>query len=221
MKMTKRKLSANAAIAVVITTAALLPCTTTAQTSAFTRQVECPSDSTLTGYTSISNVNEDMNDELARVLAGGDAPARGYELVLCPGTFDATADGGVLRPVLDQVNIRCGDGSFEQECIIDGNQEQLIIENPTDSSYTLSAVQISGVTFNGLSGGVSAQLRASEPTVFTCQNCIWQDFDSEFVVNLSGSMTFRVEDGLFRVSTIMMAIFGTSKGGDECIVTNS
>ena len=80
-----------------------------AQTNAFTCQVDCPSDSTITGYTSIADINADMAAEVARIVAGG-APEARYGLNLCPGTFDATGGNG-LQPVLDQVTISCGDGS--------------------------------------------------------------------------------------------------------------
>jgi hypothetical protein len=144
----------------------------------------------------------DMEAEVARVTAGG-ARLQSYSLSLCPGTFDATG-GNILTPVLDQVIISCGDGSggVDSTCIIDGSREQLRIEDPrAGSNYTLSAVTVEGVIFSGLKRGTSSiVLDASAPTTFTCRDCVWQDFDdSDFVVDITGSMTFALENGIVRV----------------------
>jgi hypothetical protein len=65
--------------------------------------------------------------------------------------------------VLDQVTISCGDGSggMDSTCIIDGSREQLIIEDPANTDYTLSLVTIEGLIFNGwmVSGQRCSQFR--------------------------------------------------------------
>ena len=172
-----------------------------AQTEAFTRQEVCPNDAALTGYTSISNLNDDMAAELERIQGGGERPDGAYDLLLCPGeNFDATTDGPI-RPILDQVNIACGgSSSADPVCAVSGGNQQLVIETSTVNGYTIESVSIGGVTFQGTTDAVSATLTASASTVFTCTSCIWQDFeDSDFIVDLTGSMTLRVVDGTVRV----------------------
>jgi hypothetical protein len=171
------------------------------QTEAFTRQETCPSDESLTGYTNIPNLNDDMATELERIAGGGDAPAGGYNLILCPGeNFDATG-GNSIRPVLDQVSILCGGpDSVDPLCVVDGGDEQLLIQDSTIDGYTVSSVTITGLTFNDFGDGISATLRASEPTIFTCASCVWQNFNgSDFVADMSGSMTMSVVDGTVQV----------------------
>lgn len=178
-----------------------LPALVSGQTDAFTRQETCPNDGDLTGYTSIANLNDDMAAELDRVIEGGEAPAEGYNLILCPGQdFDVTG-GNAIRPIIDQVSISCGGTeSTDPVCRVVGSEEQLIIEDSSVQDYTLSSVRISGLTFSEF-GTTSATLTASAPTVFTCADCAWQDFDgSEFVVDLSGTMTTRIQNGLVGVS---------------------
>lgn len=181
------------------------------QTSAFTRQTACPNDPSLRGYTSIPSLNDDMAAELQRIADGADPPNGGYDLILCPGEiFDATG-GNVIRPVIDQVNIACGGPrSVDPVCIIDGNREQLVIEDSTIPGYSLTSITMEGLTFNDFTRGVSATLTASSPTIFTCIDCIWQDFDdSDFAVDLQGSMTMRVEDGTVRVRMDFILITAT------------
>ena len=189
-------------VALVVSTTSFLPPIVHAQTNAFTRQVDCPSDSTIIGYTSIAAINADMAAEVARIVEGG-TPEESYGLNLCPGTFDATG-GNSLRPVLDQVTISCGDGSrgVDSTCIIDGSREQLVIEDPPNTDYILSSVTIEGLIFSGLSRGDAAvSLDASAPTQFTCRECVWQNFEeTDYVVDVSGSMTFILQDGVVQVS---------------------
>lgn len=178
-----------------------LPTLVNGQNEAFTRQEACPGDASLTGYTSIPNLNDDMSAELQRIQDGGDPPEGGYNLVLCPGgNFDA-AGGNSIKPVLDQVSITCGGpDSTDPLCVINGGGEQLLIQDSTVDGYTVSSVTVTGLTFSGFTGVTSATLSASEPTLFTCIDCIWQDFDgSDFVADLSGSMTMLVRAGTVRV----------------------
>lgn len=177
-----------------------LPAEVSGQTEAFTRQETCPNDNSLTGYTSIQNLNEDMAAELQRIEQGGEIPDGGYDLILCPGeTFDATGDS--IQPVLDQVSISCGGpNSVDPLCVIDGGEEQLLIQDSSVNGYTLTSVTINGLTFSNFGGETSASLTASRPTEFTCVDCIWQDFDgAENVAVVDGSMTMRIVDGTIRV----------------------
>jgi len=171
--------------------------------NAFTRQVPCPGDLTISGYTNIANLNADMTAELNRVTTGGTAPQGGYSLILCPGTFNV-AGGNAIKPVLNQVSISCGGpSSVNSVCTIVGSEQQLVIQNPTVQGYRLSSVQINGLTFTGF-GPTSAKLTASAPTVFTCIDCKWQHFTgTDNVVDLTGTMTMQVENGVIGVSALL------------------
>jgi len=194
-----RRLATN--LAIVAATTISLPYLVIAQTTAFTREVECPDNPGLTGYVTIADMNADMKDEVERIVAGG-TPQNNYDLRFCPGRLDATG-GNLIQPVLDQVTISCSDGSVgvNSNCIVDGSRGQLIIEDPKDANYTLSNVKVDGLIFNGLTRGDAAfQLEASAPTFFVCKDCVFQDFvDSEYVVDLSGTMTFKLVDGVVQV----------------------
>ena len=66
----------------------------------------CPSDSSITGYTTIAGINQDQFDELARIEAGAE-PTPPYSFVLCPNTqFDASNQ--TLNIVLSGTVLSCG-----------------------------------------------------------------------------------------------------------------
>ena len=149
--------------------------TVLAQTDVFTRQVTCPDDpSALRGYASIGDLNQDMNDELARIQAGGAIPADDYNLYLCPGTQFTE---GTITPVLDRVNISCGGPqSVNPVCIVSSSQgPQVRIQSSTVQNYDVDSVKLSGITFTGfdaLSGSVL--LEGASPATATFENVIWQ-----------------------------------------------
>jgi hypothetical protein len=152
--------------------------TSRAQTDAFTRQVLCPMDPSIMGYTNVPDLNADMADELNRItVEGGDMPPGDYLLNLCPddeNEFDVTG-GNRFRPVIDRVKIFCGGpDAVDAVCIVDGSQEQLIIEDSNAEGYSINFVEFQGITFNGFARGTSVTLAASAPAVATFINCVWQ-----------------------------------------------
>lgn len=170
----------------------------------FFRQVDCPNEPGVSGYETITDLNADMNDELTRISEGGNPPGGGYTLVLCPGEqFDLTG-GNTIRPVIDDVTILCGGGTLpDPECILEGNREQLLYEDSAVVGYTVDSVTMQGVTFSGARRGVSISLDASQPAVFTCIDCTWQDFDDlDYVINTSTDMSLVLSGATFKVSVI-------------------
>lgn len=167
----------------------------------FPRQVDCPNEPGVSGYETITDLNADMSDELTRISEGGNAPGGGYTLILCPGSFDLTG-GNTIRPVIDDVTILCGGGTLpEPECVLEGNREQLLYEDSTVIGYTVDSVTMQGVTFSGARRGVSISLAASQPAVFTCIDCAWQDFDDlDYVIDMGTDMSLVLRDATFRVS---------------------
>lgn len=148
------------------------------QTDAFTRQVTCPDNNAITGYTNIPNLNADMADELTRITTGGGTvPADGYTVRLCPSNtaeFDVTS--GAIRPVLGTLAIVCGSGTMttnNEVCIIDGGQNQVVLDDSQVDGYTITDVSLQGVTFRSF-GSRAVQMQASEPTTLNLQNVVWE-----------------------------------------------
>lgn len=169
---------------------------------AFSREEDCPNEPGVTGYVTVSDLNADMADELSRISDGGAPPGGGYTMILCPGeNFDLTG-GNTIRPVINDVTILCGGGTtVDPECNLEGNREQLLIEDSSVIGYTIESVAMEGVTFSGARRGVSVSLDASQPAVFTCTDCTWQDFDDlDYVIDISSDMTLNLENSVFRVS---------------------
>jgi hypothetical protein len=146
---------------------------TVAQTDpAFTRAAACAApDAGIVGYSTIDNLNLDMEDELSRIVNdGGDIPAIDYNMILCPGSISAAA--GPLLPILDRVVFTCTDGT---ECSIDGsNGQQVLIQDSAATGYTITSITFMGVTFSGFTGGVSSSVQATNPTVVSYVNSVWQ-----------------------------------------------
>jgi hypothetical protein len=137
----------------------------------------CPGDSTVTGFTSIGTINNFMDDELARISAGGD-PEDEYIITLCPQQiFSAAAEP--LRPVIDGVVFRCGAaGASSDSCTISGGSEQVLVEDPNSANYTINQVTFQGVTFasftnNPGSTGASINVLASDATSLDLTDVIW------------------------------------------------
>ena len=149
-----------------------------AQTEAFTRQVSCPNDPSIMGYTSIQDLNRDMADELARIEGIGQAPDLDYILNLCSdpdNVFDVTGNNAI-RPVLDRVQLFCGGpDAVDPACIIDASTQQLAVDEITTTlgGYDLNEVLFQGLTFRRFRG-VSADLSASPDATATFIDCIWQ-----------------------------------------------
>jgi hypothetical protein len=132
----------------------------------------CPSDTTQTGYTSISDLNADMNNELARIDIGGDQPGS-YFIVLCPQTTFST-EVEALQPALDGATFSCGDsGSVTQQCVFSGGSENIRILDPPIDNYQVSTMNFVGITFEGFTSQ-SINLGATAPTAAVFMDIIWQ-----------------------------------------------
>jgi hypothetical protein len=156
-----------------ITTTTLLIQPAVAQT--FTRAAACENEPTLMGYSNITDLNDDMRTELDRIAGGGQVPVDPYNFVLCSGvTFDMRGPTPLL-PVLSQTNFMCGgpDSVPPVECILDGSEQQILIQDSTIPEYVPSFT-MTGVIFSGFRRGMSAELRASSPSVARFVDCTWR-----------------------------------------------
>eukprot|EP00934_Nitzschia_sp_Nitz4_P000561 Nitzschia sp. Nitz4//scaffold10_size219509//67176//69581//NITZ4_001414-RA/size219509-augustus-gene-0.269-mRNA-1//-1//CDS//3329532878//561//frame0 len=141
-----------------------------------------------------------MLAELTRIQGGGSAPSGGYLLQLCPGETFPVSDSGAMQIVLDDVTIRCGGADTTDPCILDGNDEQVVVLDTTEEVYTITNVTLSGITFNGLeSDGVAISLDLSSTAEFRCIDCSFQDFDSvEYLVQASQATNIVMENILIQ-----------------------
>jgi hypothetical protein len=132
---------------------------------------QCPTDASLTGFSTIASINDFMQDEILRIATGG-APQSGYSITLCPNTdFDASIES--LKPVLSGVNFICGaDGATTNNCNIRGGAEQVRIEDSLVPDYLLSNVSFSGLTFESF--GTSVNGSASQTTTASFNNVTWK-----------------------------------------------
>jgi hypothetical protein len=146
-----------------------------AQTEAFTRSVACPSDASITGYTSLADLNADMAAELARIEGGGQ-PLVEYNLNLCsnPDAIYDARGGNEIRPVLSGLNIYCGGPTAtDAVCIINGGQIQVLINDSDVASYPIGNILLKGMTFRNFNGR-SVEMNAQAPTTITFEDTTWQ-----------------------------------------------
>jgi hypothetical protein len=149
--------------------------TSRAQTDAFTRQVECPNDTSIMGYTDIQDLNRDMEDELDRIQDAGEIPDMDYILNICPkdGTYGI---GDPIRPI-DRAQIFCGGpDAVDATCVLDGGRTHVRVEDITIDGlpdYRINEVLFQGITFNAFSRR-AVEMLAAAPAVASFVNCIWQ-----------------------------------------------
>ena len=143
-----------------------LPCRVVAQSAG-----PCQRDAQVEGYSSISDMNKDMQTELARIRDGGQ-PEASYTFRFCPSmVFDGAVEP--LQPVLDNAFFPCGsDGSRNNNCIILGGSEQVRIQDSTLAGYTLKMLTFMGLTFADFTGndattGASISALANSQTTAT------------------------------------------------------
>ena len=159
-------------------------CFSTAQFENFDpAAVECPSDSSLVGYTTIAAINGDIEQEITRIQNGG-TPQELYLFVLCPGTtFDTTA--GPLLPRLDQATYSCGGtGEVTAGCVFSGGEVNIRIQDPGIDGYSINAINFMGITFTEFTG-YSVELLGSAPAEAIFMNCLWQDFEADGIASIA------------------------------------
>jgi hypothetical protein len=143
----------------------------------------CEFDTSLEGYSSIEDINLYMENELARIIAGG-TPEAAYDIVLCPeAPFDTSSSPLVVQ--LNNATFRCVE---DFACTIrgSGTDGQVLIEEESfPESYPLTSVTFRDLWFSEFTGtsisavtdgeGVtaSATFIACQWFVSTCY-CCWR-----------------------------------------------
>ena len=127
-----------------------------------TRAVDCP-DGTR-GYNSLASLQQDIDDERARVL-GGDSAAAQYQFTLCPDQNYPVSDP--LVPALDNIVIGCGDNlDVMNNCRFDGGNVQVDVQSFQDSSFPVQAVTLQGITYQNFNDAALAGSATSATEVF-------------------------------------------------------
>lgn len=138
----------------------------------------CPSNPVLTGYTSITALNNDIQTEIDRITQGG-TPEEEYVYTLCPRhVFEVIGDEPLL-PQLSGSVFQCGvSGLSTDNCVIRGGAEQVRVEDSTIATYPLQDVSFRGLTFESFTNtaeedGASVNVFASETTTVRFVDVVW------------------------------------------------
>jgi hypothetical protein len=127
------------------------------------------------GYTSIQDLNSDMEDELTRIEAAGGIPDMDYILNICPSDDPYSLSDPIVP--IDRAQIFCGGpAAVDATCILDGSNTHVLVEDLTVEGlpdYRINEVLFQGITFNDF-GQRAAKLTASAPAVASFVNCIFQ-----------------------------------------------
>lgn len=136
-----------------------LACVLFSIASGQSRTQECFGEGSIEGYKTIEDINLDMED----ILMDGSVPGP-YEFRLCPiTTFSVTEP---LRPLLSDCNFVCGAGGEEEGCIIDGGDEQVVLEG------NLFNITFQGIGFQSFQN-TSVAARASGNSTVLFDQCDW------------------------------------------------
>lgn len=123
----------------------------------------CQRDENVIGYSSLADINDDMQTELTRISGGGE-PSESYTFRLCPNTvFDASQTP--LTPLLSNAAFVCGaDGNRNNNCIVIGGSEQVRIVDSRVPNYVLEKITFLGLTF--------AEFRGNDAATGTCVSAV-------------------------------------------------
>jgi hypothetical protein len=123
------------------------------------RASNCSMDRDLVGYSTIQDINLDMQEFVANTT-GGENVFR-----LCPRTVFNVSEP--LMPILSNATFACGsNNSVEDECIFDGGSVQVMIGDISTN------VTFKGLTFRNFSE-TSIRAFAPKDSVVEFANCIW------------------------------------------------
>lgn len=151
------------------------------------RTIECSdSDPPLVGYDRIQDIVNDQQEEFERIESGN-RPRSPYIFRLCPNTvFDMATE--TLPVLLDGIVFTCGPNlSSADSCVFTGAARQVIIEDSTIPDYQVLTASFIGVTFQRFSQAAVGAF-ASAATTAQFIDCIFQDFQTSFVVNLGSEV---------------------------------
>lgn len=124
------------------------------------------------GYTSIANINLDIEQEAGRVSEGA-LPLPLYIYPLCPEETLVFNEGDIpIRPAFENSSFVCGNIGEGNNCVIQGGATQVQIDNqfaPVGS--ILNGLNFVGITFAGFSGTSFGIFGQSENVEVAIRNC--------------------------------------------------
>jgi hypothetical protein len=165
---------------------------------------ECPSNPELRGYTSVEDLNADIQTEFLRITTDGGSQQDSYFLLLCPDTTFSTEDVE-LMPKLNKATFSCGEsGDVNQNCIFSGGEENVRVRNPGIEGFVFDTMSFVGITFQEFTDQ-SISLRGAAPTETVFIDCVWRLFDAGSIVRIRNTqgltpMSFKIEKGSIKVS---------------------
>jgi hypothetical protein len=163
----------------------------------------CPSNPELTGYTSVEDLNADLDTEFLRITTDVGSQEDSYFLLLCPDTTFSTADVDLL-PTLNKATFSCGEsGDVNQNCIFSGGKQNIRVRDPDTEGFIFDTMSFVGITFQEFEEQ-SISLRGRAPTETVFIDCVWQDFDAGSIVRTRNTqgfspMSFKIEKGSIKV----------------------
>ena len=130
------------------------------------RATTCGSDPNVNGYSTIEDINLDMQELLVNNTDGNNDGTNSSVFTLCPRT-SFSAESGPLVPLLNDTIILCGEtGDIGDECTFEGGDVQILLEGE------LRNVTIQGIGFQGFTGtSIAAYASTASTVVFA--NCRW------------------------------------------------
>lgn len=131
----------------------------------------CPSNSNIQAYTSVEDINADMDTEVQRIADGG-SPPDSYSIVFCPDmTFDTSQVE--LMPKLNLATFTCGEtGDVNGNCIFSGGSQNIRVRDVGIDGYIFETMSFVGFTFQAFTSQALNLRGIGTEAVF--RNCVWQ-----------------------------------------------
>lgn len=147
----------------------------TATTTTAQRTNPCPSDPATSGYTTISDINLDLQDAADLVLSGDTPPILPLLYPICPGSaLIFEPDDVPIQPRLD-ASFTCGIDGEANNCQIQGGTTQFLLRGDTAfPDLGLSNVTMRGIIFSAFTEASIAVFGSAEIDVdLVLEECSW------------------------------------------------
>ena len=151
----------------------------------YPRQVVCPSDETLMGYTSIDAINLDIQRAVSLIISPNHVPPDQYVYTICPNTV--LNGEHQLSPVLHNSHFVCGrEGYATDNCRIEhGSTQVLIIDTNVEPYPRAPAAGASGA--HAMHGGAAY---GSSPRLFVFKGLTFAHSSDVSVAAVASTTTF-------------------------------
>lgn len=158
------------------------------------RSIDCfDSNPPMVGYDRIQDIVDDQKDEYDRI-AGGLEPRPPYVFRLCPNT-EFNSGMGTIAVLLDGLMVICGPNlASSDNCVFSGGTQQFRFVASGIEGYSIRTASFVGVTFTKFTAAsISAGGNAGTNAMFL--DCIWRDFNTNFVINMGSAMRVEITKG--------------------------